>query len=269
MFSIPTLKAALPAPCKSAARGAYLRLASVLNAGSRVTCPCCDRRFRKFARFHGLNDQCPGCGSLMRHRALLLYLRDVLRLAEADDDVLHVGPARCICSWLLSLPQLRSLSIDIVPKRAAMQADVTKLPFEDNSFDLILCAHVLEHVPNDRDAIAELYRVLRPGGKAVIQVPPSPLRETFEDSTVTTPEERERVFGQYDHVRICGADYPLRLEAAGFNVAEEDYVQRLDLVARRSFALRTGEPFYLCAKPLSLSAAPNEPGAALLHRGTR
>jgi SAM-dependent methyltransferase len=185
----------------------------------------------------------------MRHRALVLYLRDVLRPAEGDRDVLHVGPALCISRWFATLPRVRSVSLDIHPEVADVQADVTDLPFEDNSFDLILCTHVLEHVVDDRSAIAELYRVLRPGGIAVIQVPPSPLDETFEDFTITSPEERERVFGQYDHVRICGADYPLRLEAAGFGVTQEDYVEGLDLGSRRAFGLVTGEPFYLCTKP--------------------
>jgi SAM-dependent methyltransferase len=249
VFSVSAFKAALPARYKSAGRGTYLRLASVLNVGSRLTCPCCGRHFRKFARFHGINDQCPGCGSLMRQRALVLYLRDVLRLPATDYSVLHVGPAPCMRDWFASLPDVRSVSVDITPGVADTQADVTDLPFEGGSFDLVVCVHVLEHVPNDRSAIAELQRVLRPGGCAVIQVPPSPLRETFEDFTVTSPEERERLFGQYDHVRLCGADYPLRLEAAGFDVAQVDYVEELDLSDRRIFGLFTGEPFYLCKKP--------------------
>jgi SAM-dependent methyltransferase len=205
----------------------------------------------------------------MRHRALLLYLRNVVQLAESDRDVLHVGPAPAISAWLSSLPQVRAVSIDIDPEVADVQADVTNLPFEDSSFDVIVCAHVLEHVPDDRSAITELYRVLRPEGTAVIQVPPSPLPETFEDFTVTTPEERERMFGQYDHVRICGADYWLRLEAAGFTVTEEDYVERLDPATRRTFGLRVGEPSFLCTKPLRFSSASSEAAAAVLNPGPR
>jgi SAM-dependent methyltransferase len=184
----------------------------------------------------------------MRQRALVLYLRNVLRVAETDQAVLHVGPAACISDWFASLPKLRALSIDIDPGIADVQADVTDLPFEDGSFDLVVCAHVLEHVPDDRRAIAELHRVLRPGSKAVIQVPPSRLRQTFEDFTATTPEARQRLFGQYDHVRICGADYALRLEGAGFEVAEVDYVEELELASRRGFGLLAGEPFYVCTK---------------------
>jgi SAM-dependent methyltransferase len=184
----------------------------------------------------------------MRQRALVLYLRDVLRVPATDWAVLHVGPAACVRDWFASLANVRSVSVDLSPGVADVQADVTDLPFERDSFDLIVCLHVLEHVPDDRCAMAELQRVLRPGGRAVIQVPPSTLQETFEDFTVTSPQERERLFGQYDHVRVCGADYALRLEAAGFDVTRVDYVEELDLESRRRFGLVTGEPLYLCAK---------------------
>jgi SAM-dependent methyltransferase len=249
VLSVPALKAALPARYKSAARRAFLRLSSVINAGSRVTCPICERTFRRFARFHGEHDQCPGCGSLMRHRALLLYLRDVLGMVTAERDVLHVGPGRAIRSWLAAKPQLRYLSVDQDREMADMKADITDLPFEERSFDFALCVHVLEHVPDDRAAIAELYRVLRPGGTALIQVPPSDLEETREDFSVTDPSERERLFGQHDHVRLCGADYRLRLEAPGFRVDVEDYPERLGAAERERYGLRVGEPFYLCVKP--------------------
>jgi SAM-dependent methyltransferase len=245
----PALKAALPARFKQNLRGTYLRATTLYNAGSQVECPVCERRFRKFARFHGANDQCPSCGSLMRHRAILLYLRDVLHLPETESDVLHVGPAEAIRRRLTSVTPLRYLSLDIDPTLADVQGDVTDLRFRDASFDFVLCVHVLEHVPDDRAAIGELFRVLRPGGRALIQVPPSSLEVTLEDPTVTAPAERERLFGQHDHVRICGADYGGRLEQAGFDVELVDYVAQLDPRAQARYGLRVGEPFYLCTKP--------------------
>lgn len=248
-LSVPALKAALPARFKQALRGSFLRATSLFNAGSRVECPVCERRFRKFARFHGVNDQCPNCGSLMRHRAILLYLRDVLRLPETESDVLHVGPAAAIRQRLASVAPLRYLSLDIDPALADVQGDVTDLRFRDASFDFILCVHVLEHVPDDRAAIGELFRVLRPGGRALIQVPPSSLEVTFEDPEVTAPAERERLFGQHDHVRICGADYRDRLAEPGFDVELLDYVAQLDPRTQARYGLRVGEPFYLCTKP--------------------
>lgn len=246
---MPALKAALPARYKAAARRAFLRLAFVLNVGSRVSCPICRRQFRKFARFHGANDQCPRCGSLMRHRALLLYLRDVEHMADSERDVLHVGPTQSLRAWLSSLPRLRYLSVDRDPDLADVRADITSLPFEENSFDYLICSHVLEHIPDDRAAIAEFHRVLRPEGKALIQVPPSELEETLEDAAITDPRERERLFGQYDHVRLCGADYRARLQEPGFLVEELDYPAELDPATREQYGLRPGEPFYVCVKP--------------------
>jgi SAM-dependent methyltransferase len=249
VLSVPAVKAAIPSRYRFAARKAFLRLSVLTNVGGRVACPCCGKRLRKFARFHGLNDQCPSCGALMRHRALLLYLRDVLRVPEGAGDVLHVGPGAALVRWFNTLEGLRYVTLDLDSPLATVQADVTELPLADQSFDLILCLHVLEHVQDDGAAMRELFRVLAPGGRAVIQVPPSDLEETFEDDRITTPEGRERVFGQWDHVRICGSDYGPRLEAAGFGVQEVDPVAGLDEAVREQYGLRTGEPFFLCEKP--------------------
>ena len=249
LLSVPAVKAALPSRYRFAARRAFLRLSAITNVGGRVECPCCGKRLRKFARFHGLNDQCPACGSLMRHRAMLLYLRDVLRVQGRADDILHVGPGAALVRWFGTLDGIRYVTFDLDSPLATVQGDIRKMPFEDQSFDLILCLHVLEHVEDDGTAIRELYRVLAPGGKAVIQVPPSDLDETYEDPTVVAPEDRERVFGQWDHVRICGSDYGDRLRAAGFDVREIDPVAELDDGARARFGLRAGEPFYLSEKP--------------------
>jgi SAM-dependent methyltransferase len=250
LLSVPAVKAAVPSRYRFAARRAFLRLSAVTSVGARVTCPCCGKRLRTFVRFHGLRDQCPGCGSLMRHRAMLLYLRDVLRVAErSGDDILHVGPGSALVRWFNTLEGIRYVTLDLDSPLAAVQADVTELPFDDASFDLILCLHVLEHVEDDHTAMRELFRVLVPGGRAVIQVPPSQLEETFEDTGITRPEERERIFGQWDHVRICGHDYGRRLEEAGFTVHEVDPVVDLEDGVRAEYGLRTGEPFYLCEKP--------------------
>ena len=249
MASYPALKAALPGRLKLALRRSFLRVSSILNAGSNVSCPCCGSSFRKFARFHGLNDQCPRCGSLMRQRAVTLYLRDVLRVPERGGDILHVGPASSVQGWLVSFPGIRYVSVDLDSPLADIKADITDLPFPDQSYDLIVCLHVLEHVQEDRKAISELFRVLRPGGKAVIQVPPSPFEETLEDPTVTDPAERERRYGQYDHVRLCGSDYLERLEEPGFAVTREDYAERLNLATRSLYEIHAGEPFYACVKP--------------------
>jgi SAM-dependent methyltransferase len=246
-LTVAALKARLPRRYKEAGRGAFLWVASLTNAGTGVTCPCCGQAYRRFARFYGVHDQCPGCGSLMRHRALLLYLRDVLRPA-AGSRVLHVAPERAVGGWLSSLPEVEYVSVDLDSPHADVQADLTSLPFADDCFDLVVCAHVLEHVADDRAAIAELFRVVRPGGCAVVQVPPSELAKTDEDPSVSSPAERKRRFRQYDHVRVCGADYPRRLEAAGWLVEVVDPVELLPAESRTAFVLRLGEPVYVCRR---------------------
>lgn len=231
----------------------FLHIAALTNAGSTLECPSCGKHVRKFVRFHGLNDQCPSCGGLMRHRVATLYLRDVAQLPERGGDILHVAPSQGLRRWLVSLEKVRYLAVDLDSPLADLHADLTALPLDDSTYDLVICAHVLEHVPDDRAAMSEIYRVLRPGGTALIQVPPSGLEETFEDFSVTSPAARERVFGQYDHVRICGSDYGRRLEEAGFQVTVEDYAERLDAATRRRYGVRTGEPFYVCVRPANES----------------
>lgn len=191
----------------------------------------------------------------MRHRALSLLLRDRVGIESSGGDVLHFAPSSGVDEWLRSLPNVRYLTADLDPDVADMPADITQLPFGNESFDLIVCLHVLEHVPDDRAAMRELIRVLRPGRIAVVQVPPSELPETFEDSSATTPRDRARAFGQHDHVRICGADYGRRLEEAGFLVEDLDYVEHVDPRRRARYGLRIGEPFYLCTKPAAEDGA--------------
>jgi SAM-dependent methyltransferase len=226
-----------------------MRVAAVTSAGSDVECPCCGKELRHFVRFHGEHDQCPGCGSLMRQRALLLLLRDRIGLSDDGGRVIHIGPSRAVADWFSARERLDYVSVDLDSPFAAVQADACDLPFEDESFELALSIHVLEHIPDDRRALRELFRVLKPGGRAVLQVPPSNLAETREDPSVTDPGERERLFGQYDHVRLCGADYPARIAEAGFVVERLDFAATLEPQVRRRFGLRAGEPFDLCTKP--------------------
>ncbi len=249
MPSTARLKSSLPHSLKQALRRLLLSFAAVRNAGSGVSCPCCGKSMRKFARFHGIEGQCTRCGSLMRHRALLLYLRDVLKVQSVGRHILHCAPEPALQAWLTGLPTVEYISVDLDSPRATVHADITNLPFADTTFDLVLCSHVLEHVPDDGAAIDELFRVVRPGGVALIQVPSHPLAATYEDPSVTDPAERESLFGQYDHVRLCGRDYGLRIEAAGFDVVAEDYVERLSPGTRSRFGLRAGEPFYVSTKP--------------------
>lgn len=249
--SVAALKAAVPPRYRHAVRRLLLRVATLTTAGTGYECPCCGRELRRFARFHGEHDQCPTCGSLMRHRALLLLVRDRVRIADRGGSVVHIGPGPAVGNWLRRQESVDYVAVDLDSPIADVQADACDLPFEDETFDFAICVHTLEHIPDDRQAIREMYRVLKVGGTAVMQVPPSDLEVTREDPSITDPVERERLFGQYDHVRLCGDDYPARIAEAGFEVERIDMVQSIDPELRRRYGLRTGEPFDLCKKPLS------------------
>ena len=161
---------------------------------------------------------CPICGSLERHRLVWLFLERRTDLFDGRPRrILHVGPERCLEARFRQIPSLDYLSADIEDPAAMVRIDITDIPYADKYFDIIHCSHVLEHVVNDRRAMSELHRVLADDGWAILQVPIG-AAHTFEDPTVTDPKDRERVFGQSDHVRIYGPDYFDRLEAAGFSV---------------------------------------------------
>lgn len=181
-----------------------------------VKCPLCGWSGKQFTTFGGReNARCPNCKALERHRALIVVLRHVFEKIETP-AVLHVAPERFLTRFLKD--KSNYLSADISGK-AMVKEDVRSLSFADNSFDMIVCVHVLEHVVEDITAMKELYRVLRDDGLAFLQVPMEYHKtETFEDSTIVKPQDRKKVFGQADHVHIYGLDYHDRLESVGFNV---------------------------------------------------
>jgi SAM-dependent methyltransferase len=195
-----------------------------------------------------LNARCPRCGSLERHRLIWKYFASRTDLLDGGAKrVLHVAPEPQLGSLLQRLPGVDYLSIDLAEGAAMARMDVTDLALVDDSFDVIICSHVLEHVPDDRRAMRELFRVLRPGGWAILQVPIVGDR-TYEDWSVTMPEDRERVFGQRDHVRIYGRDYVNRLVETGFDVCEDSLPEQGDPRAARYYGLCPDEPIHFCRK---------------------
>lgn len=197
--------------------------------GNAVQCPCCTGEFRAFMpRGHRDNATCPRCGSHERHRMLALYFKDHTNLLTAPLEVLHFAPERTITQLLSSNPALRYTTADLDGKKAMHAMDVCDIPRPDNTFDAVLCSHVLEHVPDDRKAMREILRVLKPGGFAILLVPLyRELTQTYEDPTITSPEARHQAFGQHDHVRKYGMDYHLRLADAGFIVTALPFVANL------------------------------------------
>lgn len=142
------------------------------------------------------------------------------------------------------------ITADIESPLAKVKMDVHDIPFEANTFDIAMCNHVMEHVENDIKAMSEIYRVLKPGGWAIMQVPFfSPVREeTFENKSITDPKERERVYGQDDHVRLYGKDYPNRIRKAGFEVVEDRFIDELGPALVKKYSLPPNETIYFCKK---------------------
>lgn len=224
----------------------------ILYAGNSVECPVCEGRFRGFLPYHGRPGVlCPRCRSLERHRVLWLYLQRETSLLTEPLRTLHIAPEPGIQARLRALPELNYVSADLDPRSPAMvEADITALPWPADSFDFVLCNHVLEHVPDDRAAMREIVRVLAPAGEAILQHPISESRErTFEDPCVVTPRERQQAFGQRDHVRIYGHDFFDRLRDSGLKVTVIDYMATLDAETVRRYGI-ADEPIFH-ARPLA------------------
>jgi len=188
-----------------------------------------------------------------RHRLLQLFYRNETNLYRDRLRVLHLAPESCFQKQFEQQGNLDYVSADLRSPRVTVKTDITDMVFEDKSFDVVLCSHVLEHIPDDRKAMAELFRVLKPEGWAVLQVPIDTGRAvTYEDESITSPEERQRAFGLFDHVRVYGRDYKDRLEAAGFVVRVIPYAEHLSEEDVRRNCIVRGDDVYLCTRPGSV-----------------
>ena len=195
------------------------------------------------------NALCPGTLSLERHRLLWLYLERKTSFLTQSLKVLHVAPEQVFYQVFKQYSHWDYTTTDLHSPLAMVKADICALPFEDNSYDLILCNHVLEHIPDDTQAIRELFRVLKKGGRLIAQVPLDEDRaESFEDDSITDPKERTRIFGQYDHVRVYGQDYYSRLQAVGFQATAVDYLAELSIEEQKRYALPKREKIPVAVK---------------------
>jgi SAM-dependent methyltransferase len=180
---------------------------------------------------------------------LWLYLQKRTNIFSDRLRVLHFAPEFIIQKKLRSCPNLDYTSADLDSPLAMAKVDITNIPYAENTFDVILCSHVLEHIPDDQQAMSELYRVLKPGGWVLILVPFDTERaETFEDPNIVDPKERTRLFGQHDHVRIYGRDLMDRLERAGFTVNQEFYPRELGPVLAQRYGLLVEVDMFYCTK---------------------
>ena len=223
--------------------------------GTRYTDPIDGKGFRSFLAYgyakQRENVLSPSTLSLERHRLLWLYLKNETDFFTKAHKLLHFAPEQAFYKRFKKMEQLDYVTTDLNSPIADVKADICNLPFEDASFDTILCNHVLEHIPDDTKAMQELFRVMRPGGMGIFQIPQDINRETtFEDPTITDKKERTRIFGQYDHVRVYGMDYFDKLRSVGFEVEAVDYTATLGEDATDKFRLAAGELIPVCRKPI-------------------
>ncbi len=221
--------------------------------GSRYTDPIDGRQFRKFLPYGYVNPRenvlSPSTLSLERHRLLWLFLKSKTSFFHEPAKLLHFAPEQAFYKRFKKLSHLNYTTTDLNSPLADVKADICALPFEDNTFDVILCNHVLEHIPDDQKAMKELFRVMKPGGWGVFQVPQDLKRDkTFEDNSITDKKERARIFGQYDHVRIYGLDYFDKLRNAGFRVEEVDLTGTMPEKEVDRYRLAKGEIIPLVRK---------------------
>jgi SAM-dependent methyltransferase len=214
--------------------------------GTQFEDPIDGKTYRSFLPYGYENQRenvlAPGTLSLERHRLLWLYLKNETPFFTENLKVLHFAPEQAFYKRFRNLKNLDYTTTDLNSPLADVKADICNLPFEDSSFDFILCNHVLEHIPDDTKAMQELYRILKPGGTGIFQIPQDLTRATtFEDNSITDPKERATIFGQYDHVRVYGRDYFEKLRTTGFQVDEVDYTKTLPNERLERFRLAKGE----------------------------
>ena len=256
---------------------------AILLKGSRYTDPIDGKSFRMFLPYGYGNQRnnvlSPSTLSLERHRLLWLYLQNEtdffyselvsesnelvsdspisknkrIKLRDAETNstlkVLHFAPEQEFYKRFKKQTNIDYTTTDLLSPLADVKADICNLPFEDNAYDIIFCNHVLEHIPDDTKAMQELYRVLKPGGMGIFQIPQDLSRATtFSDDTIIDQKERAKIFGQYDHVRVYGRDYFDKLRSIGFKVVEEDYTNKISPELVEKYCLAKGEIIPVCFK---------------------
>lgn len=242
------IKNAVPPKIYNSVKESFIKLKYF---GNNVHCPCCNNSFSTFLPA-GIksrqNAKCPVCRSVERHRMIWLFLKNETSFFRDKLKVLHFAPEPCFIHKFSNLPNLDYLTADLYNPTAMVKMDITNITMPDNTYDVIICNHVLEHIEDDRKAMSELRRVLKPGGWAILQVPLSGNDKTYEDFSITLPKDREREFGQEDHVRIYGFDYKDRLSSVGFKVTIEPYAKKLINNGFVNCQLRDSESVYFCTK---------------------
>jgi SAM-dependent methyltransferase len=235
--------------------GIGLKVVGIFYVGHAVECPICGSHYRSFLPYGRINPRpnalCPSCLSLERHRLIWLFLKQKTNFFSQKLSVLHIAPEHCFMKRFEKIHGDTYITGDIESPLAKIKMDIHQMPFADNTFDVVLCNHVLEHVKDDIVAMGEIRRVLKPGGWSVMQVPFfSPVPETTtEDPSITDPRERERAFGQDDHVRKFGKDYALRIQKSGLTAEANTFASTLSPADCARFGVTANEILYRGIKP--------------------
>jgi SAM-dependent methyltransferase len=231
--------------------------------GHAVHCPICSHKYAEFlpaGKVRRTNVLCQNCKSVERIRLIYLYLTRETTLLDGtsrDISILHMAPEVSLYHLFSNKKNIRYTPCDFDPESLknrlgliTEQGDITQLPYLKDFFDLILCNHVLEHIPDDIKAMSELFRVMKPGGLGIFLVPiDMTMEKTFEDPSITDPQERVEKFGQEDHVRLYGADYPERLRSVGFQVEVLPYAQQFSEADQFKYGIKPHELLFVCHKP--------------------
>jgi len=245
----------LPRPLLIRLSYVFRWVAPILFRGNRVECPVCEQSFSRFLSYgskvaHRENVLCPKDLTLERHRLMWLYLKDHSSFfTDKNLSVLHIAPEQCFINRFKKQPNLSYLTADLESPIADLHFDLHEIPLESDRFDVVFCNHVMEHVANPIQCMKELFRVMRPGGWAILQVPQDMTRDTtYEDASIVLPEEREKHFWQKDHVRLFGRDYPDYLRKAGFTVEEFWLKDHLDQEIFNRYRISEEEVLYIAKK---------------------
>ena len=239
-------------PIANKIRLVYLR---IKYSGNKVICPCCKSTFREFAIFGNTrrrNSRCPKCESLERHRLLWMYFDHKTSLFKKPLKLLHVAPETVFFKYFKKQKNIDYHPVDIYPHlypKGTVYFDLLNPDLPDNSFDVIICNHVFQYIEDDKTAIKNIYKLMKPGGWAILQVPIDTTKKvTYEDSSITDPLEREKAFGLKEHVRYYSYDYADKLRDAGFIVKVDDYTAEFTDEENFKYGFWQGDAIYYCSK---------------------
>lgn len=248
-------KKILPEKIRINIRFLIYKIISYRYRGNKVTCNCCNKKFNRFLPYGDrevkrLNAACPWCLSLERTRMLWSYLCKSTFLKNKN-KILHFAPAKILENLLKNNPNIDYISADINPALAMDTVDITNIKYLSNSFDLIICGHVLSVVKEDKKALNELYRILKKGGTLILlEHIYTQYDTTFEDFSISNDNERTKFYGAPYLERCYGNDFKMRIKVTGFDVKELDYTKSLSKNEIVKFGLQNSGLLFLCKKNL-------------------